>query len=64
MTANIELQLNFSFVIPGSLAGMAMPGFNNPREAEVNFLKRIILVYCLTLAIWHIFTMSIDYYFG
>ena len=38
--ANIEQRLNFSFVIPGSLAGLAMPGLNNPMEAEVNFLKK------------------------
>jgi len=36
----IEKRLNFSFVIPGRLAGMAMPGLNNPLEEEVGFLQR------------------------
>jgi atypical dual specificity phosphatase len=42
--------LNFSFVIPGRLAGLAMPGLNNPLKEETNFLQKQKVTVLLNLA--------------
>ncbi|MBF0142789.1 MAG: dual specificity protein phosphatase family protein [Magnetococcales bacterium] len=37
---DIAAWLKFSLVIPGRLAGMSMPGFNNPVDEEIDFLRK------------------------